>query len=387
MKIYIVSHNYPTEKQPYLQPFIRDQVQVISKMDGYEPQLLIPSPMLIPFTKRWSKSRSPLLDSHLAKRFSYLSIPRRFAPLFTGKNLARNLLNELPNDGSLVHIHWLYPNGITIPKLNRAGVKCILNIHGTDWHSTKDDPRFSSLIEDTLRSAHAIVVSGEEIEKEIIERIPGLNIYVSYNYIDTDLFKLPDNAMIRRSQKKLRFDPDKLNILTIANIRPEKGVDIYLDSIANISRTDICFHIVGQRGSGSFADEISKKLDSLPQGTVKFHSPVPRDQIPYYYYAADAYLLPSRSEGFNVSLLEALATGLYVIATDTGGAANVLGGGRGTLVEAGNSNSLAEELERFSVDDAPGRSEESRKFILDRYSMQHYSGFLHKLYSEIRAGL
>lgn len=386
MKIWIVTHTYPTVEQPYLQPFIRDQVNVISAMESYEARVLVASPLLVPFTGRWKRNRSSLLDSEIAKRFSYLSIPKRLFPAFTGRNLTHKLLQELPNKNSLVHIHWLYPNALAVPQLKQAGYRTIINVHGTDWHSTKNDPRFSSLLKDVLTNSDLIIVSGNEIKNEILERYPGLTIHVSFNYVDTTLFRFPDESRRIEAKKQLGFDPEKLNILTIANVRPEKGIDIYLDAIAKINRSDICFHLVGQPAKGSYAELIKDKLKAIPSGMLKIHSPVPRNQIPAYYYAADAYLLPSRSEGFNVSLLEALATGLPVAATDTGGASKVLQDERGRLMEAGSTGSVVATIEALIEKPLPERSIKSRKYINDNYSMQHYSDFLSSLYSEFIHG-
>ena len=381
MNICIVSHNYPTTKQPYLQTFIRDQVRVLTETEGYRTRVLVPTPLLVPFSKRWSMSRVPLLDSEKAKRFRYFSIPKRMAPKITGENLAENLQKNLADSSEIIHVHWLYPNGIAIPILKKSGYQCILNLHGTDWHSTKNDPRFTSLIKDVLTSADVIVVSGIEIKNEILNRFPDLDVRVSFNYIDTDLFRLPDQAMKLKAQKRLNFDAGKLNIFTVANFRPEKGVDVFLDAIAKIHHPNICFHILGQQASGPYAKVISKKLRFLPKNIVKVHSPVPRHEIPSYYFAADAYLLPSRSEGFNVSLLEALSTGLPVIATKTGGAINVLDNDRGMIVDPDDPEALSDAIMDLARTHSLTRSQKSRDYVTNNFSLQHYSEFLVNLYS------
>ena len=382
MKIGIITHNYPSNAQPYLQPFIRDQLKVLIKSERYDPRVIVPSPHVIPFTKRWKSGKSPLLDSPLSKRFKYFSVPRRLAPGVTGSNLARNLRKNTNESIDILHVHWLYPNGLAIPKIGNK-FRCILNIHGTDWHSTKDDPRLSEHLPKILNSTSAIVVSGDEIKEELLTRYPGLDVRVSYNFIDTDLFSLPDSDMRNNAKKKLSFDPKKTHILTVANIRPEKGIDLYLDAISNLDKSDLVFHIIGQSPTGFYEKTISQKLRSLKHNNVVIHSPVERGYMPYFYHAADAYFLPSRSEGFNVSLLESLSTGLYTISTRTGGANSVLSNNRGLLVEPESVSSITEALVSLSEKKMFNRSSKSRSFILNNHSLHHYADFLDNLYSDV----
>lgn len=382
MNICVVSHKYPSVDQPYLQTFIRDQVHVINQRVGYHPRVIVPTPVVVPFTKRWHSSKSALLDAQISSRFQYISIPRRLTPAITGRNLSKGLLKLLDKRSDIIHVHWLYPNGLAIPYLKKAGYPCVLNIHGTDWHSTKDDPRFSTLIDKSLNSADIIVVSGEKIKSEILQRFPHLDIRVSYNYIDLDLFPVPDDDLKSEARSKLNFDPQKIHLLTVANLRPEKGIDVLLEAISKTNLDKICFHIIGQFGEGVYESAIIEKLNSLPSGLVKIHKPVPRDLIPSYYFASDAYLLPSRSEGFNVSLLEALSTGLPIIATKTGGASKVLGDGRGRLVTPDNSNELSESIRKL-VNSPMKRNLKSRTYIENNFSLSHYSEFLDELYTHV----
>jgi teichuronic acid biosynthesis glycosyltransferase TuaC len=382
MKISIISHNYPSERQPYLNTFIRDHYRAVSGMDGYEPELLIPTPYAIPFTERWKRNKSPLLDSHAGRRVNYLSVPSMKAPGFTSKRLSNQLLRFIPgSENRILHLHWIYPSGLTIPDLSKKGYKTVLHIHGSDWYKTIGKPGFAPLIEQSLQSAETICVSGSRLKADILERFPALQIRVLGNFIDTGQFSLPVSGTARFAKDRLRFDPEKFHFLTIANLRHEKGVDLLLDAVHKLNRSDVCFHIIGQPAEGRFAGLIETKLKKLEPGRVIIHTPVPRGELVEWYHAADAYLLPSRSEGFNVSLLEALSTGLPVIATNVGGAGQVLGQNRGILIEPEDPDKIRDAILRMIENRDEFQPEEARDFIEQNYSMEQYRRVLMEAYS------
>src|SRR5256885_11088321 len=78
-----------------------------------------------------------------------------------------------------------------------------------------------------------------------------------------------------------------------------------------------------------------------------------RGDVPDLLGSADVFVLSSRSEAFPVSILEAMAAGLPVVATNVGGVAkSVVDGETGLLVPPGDSGALAAALDRLLTDDA-----------------------------------
>jgi glycosyltransferase involved in cell wall biosynthesis len=84
---------------------------------------------------------------------------------------------------------------------------------------------------------------------------------------------------------------------------------------------------------------------------VVFTGAVPHKDVLQYYHKANVFVLPSLNEGMSNTMLEALACGLPLIATDTGGTKEILADGRnGFIVRMRDSNDLAEKLEKLVLD-------------------------------------
>ncbi|MFW6347686.1 MAG: glycosyltransferase family 4 protein [Cyclonatronaceae bacterium] len=381
MTICVVAHNYPSEARPFHHTFVKDHVDTLARTPRFTSCVVVPTPFAIPFTKRWKDSRSPILGNSPGSRAYYLSIPARRSPQTVKKTISRALLSALPPPENLiVHLHCLYPAGLALPQLAAAGYKTALTIHGTDWYSTIEDPRFKNILPEALYAADKICVSGPRLKQEIQRRFPDLAIEILYNYIDTDHFSLPDAHTIRAARKRLGFEADRRHFLTVANHHPEKGVDILLDAIGQLNRSDCCFHILGRKGSHSYEELLHSKMKQIPSGRVRFHPPVSRTQIPDYYHAADAFILPSRSEGFNVSTLEALSTGLPVLATRTGGAERVVSEAAGILLEPGSPSEIVAAIHAVLEHGQPARNQTSRQHMLNEYSFERYKTVLAGLY-------
>ena len=78
---------------------------------------------------------------------------------------------------------------------------------------------------------------------------------------------------------------------------------------------------------------------------VTFAGFVPREDMPAVYRKADIFVLPSAHEGMSIALLEAMASGLPVIVTDTGGTTELVNHGRnGEIVPWGDTRALSKAL-------------------------------------------
>lgn len=381
--IAIVSHNLPSEKEPYLHPFIVDHYLTVDRLPTYDPLLVCPAPIGIPGTLKWSRQFGPVLNAPKSRRFSYLSLPKRRGARFVRSQLTRRLLCLLPPpEETIVHLHWLYPVGIVAPLLKKMGYRVVLMVHGGDWRESVDRPDLVELFREALLAADVVLVSGETLGNEIVDVIPEVHVDVMGNYINTELFTCPSAKDVADAQQELGWDPSMRHLLCVANLRPEKGIDLLLDALEKVRNPTLRVHIIGQEADQAYQNLLNERLNRLPHGVVEFHKPVSRQALVQVYHAADGFVLPSRSEGFNVSLLEAAATGLHLIATQTGDAEMVLNECEGSLIPTNDVEKLSQALHTWNSADRR-RSPTSATFIQNRFSFDVFRSRLEELYHRL----
>lgn len=319
MNIAVISHLFPTDLTPHQGKFISDQIELVKSTNLIEKELLVvPTPFSLPFSKRSKSNSSNLLVNGIKElRFRYLSFPRKKFPKIIQKSMSSRLIKSINcNEIDLFHVHFLYPNGLCIPYLNQLGHKTILTIHGGDYYRSLNIKSLKPIIEQVFDSVSRILVVGPQLYDDINSDFPTHRnkIYRQNNHVDENFYSLP--SILEKSLAKNFFgwDIDKKHFLCIANNRPEKGLDILFDAINKMPdlQNRIQFHIIGN------LEDSFREIDLIPNEMIDIIQPVSPSDLVKYYHASDAYIFPSRKEGFGLAMIEAACTGLPVVATPAG---------------------------------------------------------------------
>ena len=144
-------------------------------------------------------------------------------------------------------------------------------------------------------------------------------------------------------------------LLFVGRIQPLKGVDVAVQSIAELGRRDAILLIVGGASGEEGEKELARVralIDELGVGgQVRFVEPQPHHILSTYYRAADVVLVPSRSESFGLVALEAAACGTPVVANAVGGLLTIVEDGRtGFLVPDRRPEVFASHIGRIVTD-------------------------------------
>ena len=185
--------------------------------------------------------------------------------------------------------------------------------------------------------------------------------------VDIDRFKIEDSRF-----KKL--DKSLKNILFVGGLDKAhyfKGVDTLLKALPVLHVTCCMLHIVGDGDLRSEYERTAERLGIADK--VNFVGMAADDDLPKHYRQCDVFVLPSinRGEAFGMVLLEAMACGKPVVASDLPGVRSVFENGKqGLLAEPGNAADLAEKIKIILSDDdlAKKMGEEGRKLIEEKYT-------------------
>jgi sugar transferase (PEP-CTERM/EpsH1 system associated) len=177
---------------------------------------------------------------------------------------------------------------------------------------------------------------------------PLERITVIRNGLDLDRFQPEaDKAAAKRA---LGFAPDRLLIGTVGRTVPVKDHPTFLRALARVRDAGIPLSAV-IAGSGSSFQDTLRLAESLDLVDVQLLGS--RDDVHVLLRAFDIFVLSSTSEGLSNTIQEAMATGLPVVATNVGGADElVVDGQTGLLTPAGDDRAMADALVALARDEA-----------------------------------
>ncbi len=166
-------------------------------------------------------------------------------------------------------------------------------------------------------------------------------------------YPIPDDE----AKEYIGLPPCDKVLLYVGRIEPLKGIDTLIEAIAILKDrgTVVCLSIIGgdpDISPAAINSEMSR-LKSLCDlhglsDLVAFLGRRGQDNLPYYYSAADAVVMPSHYESFGMVALEAMACGTPVVASEVGGLAFLIEDGKtGYTVPADEPQALADRLEKI----------------------------------------
>ncbi len=307
----------------------------------------------------------------------------------------RSLIKELDID--LVHTHssmpdlFVAPGRIDAPVLTTVHNSCEMQIAG--WRRSGSRFRNLELSEKMIvlgrpffkaselvyysRPRNYIAVSQWTRDQFIRHyKVPGENVDVVYNGVDTVKYN-PD----RRDQKVMDImDPDPVGprILFMARMLELKGISTLLEAIPRVlSRCDARFILAGPGNRG--------RLKDFPEGTRQLGY-IDHDATPAYLAGCDIYVLPSFSETFSFSLLEAMASQLAVVSTTAGGIPEMIRDGKdGLLITPGNTDQLTKSLIRLVEDDRLRKdlAINARRRVVDNFTWERTARGVMDIYQRL----
>lgn len=309
-----------------------------------------------------------LIDELKASGFD--SIPEFPLTSFYDSNMARQLFRFREylrsNKIDLVQTHDFYSNIFGMFGAKFAGVPVrIAAKRETGMRSSGQlfiERRAFSL-------SSAIVVNAEGVGRYLSESgVDRSKIKIIYNGLDTSRFETHVDAM--SSYQRWDLPADFRYISIVANLRsPVKDHDMFLRSAARISKEmpNVGFIIAGE---GELLENTKETADKLGIGD-RTHFIGRCDDVPSLLAITDVGVLSSRSEGFSNSVIEYMAAGKPVVATNVGGISEaVLEGITGYLVESGDDAAMADRVLTLLKDEKLGNEfgEAGRRRVSENFS-------------------
>ena len=209
--------------------------------------------------------------------------------------------------------------------------------------------------------SRSIVTVSDSIKSQFAQALP--------KYADklTVIPNITDVEVIRRKSSEMSVEyPDGFNIVSCGRLDPVKGFDLAIEAcklLINEGINNFHWHIIG---GGPIEAELKKAAaDSGAGEHIVFYG---MQQNPYPYMAnADLFVQPSRFEGYSLSIMEALALGLPIVATKAAAGEQITDGVNGVLCDT-SAESIAEAVKNLYIgkDEANKYREYLRSYDFER---------------------
>jgi glycosyltransferase involved in cell wall biosynthesis len=262
----------------------------------------------------------------------------------------------------VIHAHSALWGGVAASVLsNQTNIPYIITEHSSGYARDMIRPWQQKLIKNAIQGAAQFITVSKSLKQTLKTYRDADKITVIPNMVDTTFFTL---SPVRHNTPPFRF-------LTVASLVPVKGINILLHSFAIKFKgnNDVILEIGGDGPERHNLEKLAVNLGIQKQ--VSFLGYLDRYAVKEAMWRANTFVSTSYVETFGVVLIEAMATGLPVIATRCGGPEEIITPGTGILVHPGDENELAEAMIQIKEQrESFAKETEIRAAVVNKYEQK-----------------
>ena len=262
----------------------------------------------------------------------------------------------------LIYAHWFTPQAILAYSVSRRfGIPFVFTTHASDVAVLRSLPLAKRVIRRVLQHASAYTAVSNQTARKLLDFFDETEWRESFAHkltilpmgTSSEMGMLDDHA-IRRALAECGVDGSRRIILALGRLVEKKGFDVLIEAYSMLSndvRRELQLVIAGD---GQLMGQLADQAAHLElSGDITFTGYVGGESKHALLQASELFVLPSiidsmgDSEGLPVTLMEALAFGKVVIATDVSGAQEILDGRCGAIVPEKDPIAIAEAIIRY----------------------------------------
>ena len=333
MKLLTFSTLYPNPAMPRHGVFVEQRLRKLVASGEIETRVVAPVPWFPASHPRFGAYSAYARVPRTDKRFDveiehprYLLIPKlgmTSAPYFMAAACLPVLKRHLRSgyEFDVIDAHYFYPDGVAAVMLGRWLKKpVVVTSRGTDINLIPKYRLPRKMIQSAAADASHLVTVCQALKDSLVELdVDSERITVLRNGVDLEFFTPTDR---HEARKILNLDADANILLSVGHLIERKGHDIPIRALKSLPEVQLLI-----AGDG----ELQRSLHELAENEgvsdrVRFRGNVPHENLRHYFSASDALVLASSREGWANVLLESMACGTPVIASNVWGTPEVVQG-------------------------------------------------------------
>ncbi len=345
LKIAVITRYFPSSGEPAQGRSLYETLRLVARtaeVQVFYPNAAYPS-LLKPRSRLYDKLDPAFNVPHMSVNYyDYLALPLVSRPLNGWMSYHTLMPHVRAFAPDLVFGCFLYPAGFTALKIGKSlGVPVVAMSIGSDINRM-GDPICTWLTKSVLREADFLVTVCDDLRKKAVaEGARSATARSILNGCDLDIFHVFDRYQARQ---QLKIDPDIEAVVYVGGIDVKKGLRELVEAAAALhaDRPALHFFLVGSGPDRSLIEELIHSRNAA--GYIHFAGGCTFNEVAIWMAAANLFTLPSYMEGCPNVVLEALACGRPVVATNVGGIPEIMSNACGRLVPPRQPGPLAEAI-------------------------------------------
>lgn len=362
LRILFISNLFPNPLEPHRAAFSRQQITALSEFATVD----VIAPIAWTTRGRAMIPKSYSLNGGDVYHPTYWYTPGFFRNmygaffLFSIRAVAKQLLVSRHYD--YIYSSWVFPDGWAAERLaNLYNIPCIHNVVGTDVNRLIPNTALTDHSLSVINRSHKVIAVSMALKQHLVNLgVESGKIEVVYNGVDRSVFRIMDKHALR---KKLGIGENQHCILFVGNLKKEKGLLELATAFAQLSKdSENDQPSLVLIGAGSFEQDMRALLKSKGvHEKAMFLGTRTQLEIAEWMNACNVFCLPSYSEGQPNVVIEALACGATIVATNVGGIPELDSGqGNMRLVEPRSASGLSTALKEVLLKE---HNPEENRFI------------------------
>lgn len=325
VRVLTMTSLFPNGEMPRHGIFVRERLRHLVETQPVEADVVAPVAWFPARGRRWGHygrlARIPAtetMDGIEVRHPRFLTLPRvgnAFNPLSMAMAVRRCLERQRLADFDLIDAHYAFPDGVAAILLGGwLGKPVVVTVRGSDVNTLPDERAAGWWLRRTLWRCDEVIAVSQSLAERTTALEPRLagRVSVLRNGVDRRRFTITAGRSERPEAGPA--------LLSVGNLIPLKGHDLVIRALERLPGSTLT--IVGE---GPQRASLARLAEELGLGSrVRFTGNVDQAELSGLYNASDVTVLASESEGLPNVVLESLACGTPVVATNVGGVGEVL---------------------------------------------------------------
>ena len=359
----MIARGYPSKDYPQWGCFEQDQAEALLNNGNHVVVLSVDSRFLWRYRKmgitHYSKNGVNYYNSFWIPGSITRRISCRLSLLIKERQIKRlyKLVEKVHGKPDVIYGQFFFNTAIAVCLQKKYNIPLVGIEHAGRFNADKLDPITRKMALYAYSNAEEIVTVSQTLKQRILYHFKK-DSFVVHNLVNSIFFQ---TSPLGKKTENFMFS-------SIGSLLYGKGFDLLIEAFSIVCKVDerIYLTIIGE---GEEREKLQDRIDQLGlSDNIFLVGQKTKCEIVQLLNNSSAFILPSRSENFSVSVLEALAVGLPVIATLCGGIRECINDSNGLLVPIEDVNSLSDAMKKMYYTIDKYDSQKISKDCFNRFS-------------------